>query len=68
MVQTTGQQAGDQSPLGSGALRGVTAERDAVAKTVCSRNALKHTVPAPSADHSTKALRSVHADKESLAS
>ncbi len=52
MVQTRGQQARDQSPLDSGTLRGITAEGDIVTTTVCSGNALKHTVPAPGADYS----------------
>ncbi len=52
MVQTRGQQTGDQSPPGRGALRGVTAEGDTVATTVSSGNTLKHAVSAPSAEHS----------------
>ncbi len=54
--------------VGDGALRGVTAEGDAVTTTVCSGNTLKHAVSAPSADHSASALQSPHADKESLSS
>ncbi len=53
MVQTRGQQTGDQSPPGRGALRGVTAEGDAVATTVSSGNTLKHAV---SAEHSAAIL------------
>ncbi len=68
MVQSRGQQAGDQYRLGSGTLRDITTEEEAVARTVCSGNALKHTVPAPGADHSANALWGVRADKESLAS
>ncbi len=52
MVQTRGQQTGDQSPPGLGALRGITAEGDAVAATVSSGTTLKHAVSAPSAEHS----------------
>ncbi len=68
MVQTRGQQAGNQSPLGNGALSGITAEGDEVATTVCSGNALKHTVPAPDADHNANTLQSACTDKENLAS
>ncbi len=67
MVQTIGQYAGDQSPLSSGALQGVTAEGDAVAMTMCPGNALKHAVSAPSADRSTNFLQCACADQESLA-
>ncbi len=66
MVQNRRQRAEDQSPLGSGALRGITAEGDAVATTMCPGNALKHAISVPSADRN--ALRGVRADKESLAS
>ncbi len=67
-VKPEASRQGGQSPLGSGGLRGVTTEGDAIAMTVCSGNALKHTVPAPGGDHSANALRSACADKESLAS
>ncbi len=53
MVQTRGQQTGDQSPPGRGALWGITAEGDVVAITVSSGNTLKHAVSAPSAEHSS---------------
>ncbi len=52
MVQTRGQQIGDQSTSGRGALQGITAEGDMVATTVSSGNTLKHAVSAPSAEHS----------------
>ncbi len=52
MVQTRGQQTGDQSPPGLVALQGITAEGDMVAMTVSSGNTLKQTVPVPGADHS----------------
>ncbi len=68
MEQTRGQEAGDQSPLGSGTLQGVTTEGDTVAMTICALNTLKHTVPAPGADHSANTLQSTHVDKEGLAS
>ncbi len=53
VLETRGQQTGDQSPPGHGALCGVTAEGDAVARTVSSGNTLKHAVSAPSAEHRT---------------
>ena len=52
MVQTRGQQTGDQPPSGRVTLRGVTAEGDAASTTVTSGNTLKHAVSAPSAEHS----------------
>ena len=56
MVQTRGQQTGDQFPPGRGTLRGVTAEGDAVATTVSSGNTLKHAVSLPSTEHSAAVL------------
>ncbi len=56
MVQTRGQQTGDQSPSGCGALRGVTAEADAASTDVTSGNTLKYAVSAPSAEHSPAVL------------
>ncbi len=56
MVQTRGQQTGDQSPSGCDALRGVTAEGDAASTTVSFGNTLKHAVSAPSAEHSAAIL------------
>ena len=53
MVQTRGQQSG--AP-GRGALRGVTAEGDAVATTVSSGSTLKHAVSAPSTEHNAAVL------------
>ena len=47
MVQTRGQQTGDQSPPGCSTLWGVTVKEDAVATTVSSGNTLKHAVSAP---------------------
>ncbi len=55
-MQTRGQQSGDQSPLGRGALRGITAEGDAVATAVSLGNTLKHGVSAPSTEHSAAVL------------
>ncbi len=68
MVQTRDQQTGDQSPPGHGALRGVTAEGDAVATTVSSGNTLKHAVSAPSAEHSATIPVSVGAGWEGVVS
>ncbi len=59
---------GDQSPPDRGTLLGVTAEGDTVTTTVCSGSTLKHTVPAPSADHSANVPRGACTDKEGLAS
>ena len=56
MVQTRDQQTGDQSPLGRGTLRVVTAEGDAASTAVTSGNTLKHAVSAPSAEHSAAIL------------
>ncbi len=53
MVQTRGQQTGDQSPPAHGTVWGITAEGDAVATTVSSGNTLKHAVSPLSAEHST---------------
>ncbi len=55
-MQTRGQQTGDQSLPGRGALQGITAEGDVVATTVSSVNTLKHAVSAPSAEHSAPIL------------
>ncbi len=57
MVQTRGQQTGDQSPPVRATLRGSTAEGDAVATAVSSGNTLKHAVSAPSAEHSATVHR-----------
>ena len=56
MVQTRGQQTGDQSLSVHGALLGVTAEGDAASTAVSSGSTLKHAVPAPSAEHSAAVL------------
>ncbi len=56
MVQTRGQQSGDQSPSSRGTLRGVTAEGDAGSTPVASGNTLKHAVSVPSTEHSTGIL------------
>ncbi len=56
MVQTRGQQTGDQSPSGHGALRGITAEGHTASPAVTSGNTLKHTVSAPSTEHSAAVL------------
>ncbi len=56
MVQTRGQQMGDQSPLSHGALRGVTDEGDAASTAVASGNTLKHAVSAHTAEHSGAVL------------
>ncbi len=51
MAQTRGQQTGDRSPPGRGALLGVIAEDDVVATTVSSGNTLKHAFSVPSTEH-----------------
>ncbi len=56
MVQTRGQQTGDQSLSSHGTLRGVTAEGDAASTAVTSGNTLKHAVSVPSTEHSTAIL------------
>ena len=56
MVQTRGQQTGDQSPLDRGTLWGVTAEGDAASTAATSGSTLKHAVSVPSAEHSTAVL------------
>ncbi len=56
MVQTRGQQTGDQYPSGRGALRGITAEGEAASTAVTSGDTLKHAVSVPSAEHSTAVL------------
>ncbi len=56
MVQTRGQQTGDQSPPSRGALCSVTAEGDVVATTISSGNNLKHAVSVPGAKYSTAVL------------
>ncbi len=68
MVQTRGQQTGDQSPPGRGALWGITAEGDAVATTVPSGNTLKHAVSAPSDEHSATIPRGAYTGWERLVS
>lgn len=70
MVQTRGQQVGDQFPLdvGSGALQGFTAEGDGVATAVCSGSTLKHAVSPPGSGYSANTPRSTCADKESFPS
>ena len=52
MVQTRGQQTGDQSPSSRGALRGVTAEGDAASTAVTSGVTLKPAVSVPSTEPS----------------
>ncbi len=66
MVQTRGQQNGDQSPPGCGTLWGVTAEGDVVATTVSSGNTLKHAVSAHSAEHIATVPRGMCAGQEGL--
>ena len=56
MVQTRGQQTGDQSPSSHGVLRGITAEGDAVSTAVTSGNTLKQAVSVPSTEHSAAVL------------
>ncbi len=56
MVQTIGQQTGDQSPPSHSALWGVTAEGDAASTAVTSGATLKHTVSVPSTEHSAAVL------------
>ncbi len=56
MVQTRGQQTGDQSPSSCGALRGVTAEGDAASTTVTSGATLKPAVSVPNTEHSAAVL------------
>ncbi len=53
MVQTRGQQTGEQSPSGRGALRGITAEGDTASTAVTLGNTPKHAV---SAEHSAAIL------------
>ncbi len=53
MVQTRGQQTGDQSPSSRGTLWGVTAEGDAASTAVTSGATLKPAVSVPSTEHST---------------
>ena len=64
MVQTRGQQTGDQSPSGRGALRGVTAEGDGAATTVSSGNTLKCAVSAPGAVNSAAVSMGGNAGRE----
>ncbi len=59
MVQTRGQQTGDQSPSGHGALKGVNAEGDAASTAVTSGNTLKHAVSAPSTEYSAAVLAGI---------
>ena len=56
MVQTRGQQTGDQSPSSCGALRGVTAEGDAASTAVTSGATLKPAVSVPSTEPSAAVL------------
>ncbi len=56
MVQTRGQQTGDQSPSSRGALRGVTAEGDAASIAVTSGATLKPTVSVSNAETSAAIL------------
>ncbi len=56
MVQTRGQQTGDQSPSSRGALRGVTAEGDAASTAVTSGATLKSAVSVPSTEASAAVL------------
>ncbi len=56
MVQTRGQQTGDQSPSSRGCLWGVTAEGDTASTAVTSGNTLKHAASVPSTEHSTAVL------------
>ena len=56
MVQTRGQQTGDQSPSSHGTLRGVTAEGDAASTTVTAGVTLKPAVSVPSTEHSAAVL------------
>ncbi len=56
MVQTRGQQTGDQSPSSRGALRGVTAEGDAAFTTVTPGATLKPAVSVPSTEHRAAVL------------
>ena len=56
MVQTRGQQSGDQSTLSRGTLRAVTAEGDAAATAVTSGAALKPAVSVLSTEHSAAVL------------
>ncbi len=56
MMQTIGQQTGDQSPSSRGALQVITAEGDAASTAVTSGNTLKHAVSVPSTEHSTTVL------------
>ncbi len=56
MVQTRGQQTGDQSPSSRSALRGVTAEGDAASIAVTSGATLKPAVSVPSTEPSAAIL------------
>ena len=56
MVQTRGQQTGDQSPSVRGVLWGFTAKGDTVSTAVTSGNILKPAVSGPSAEHSAAVL------------
>ncbi len=56
MVQTRGQETGDQSPSSRGALRGITAEGNAASTTVTSGATLKPAVSVPSTEHSAAVL------------
>ncbi len=56
MMQTRGQQTGNQSPSVSGTLRGITAEGDAASTAVTSECTLKHAVSTPSSEHSAAVL------------
>ena len=56
MVQTRGQQTGDQSPSSRGALRGVTAEGNAASTAATSGATLKPAVSVPSTEHSAAIL------------
>ncbi len=56
MVQTRGQQTGDQSPSSRGSLRGVTAEGEAASTAVTSGATLKPAVSVPSTESSAAVL------------
>ena len=68
MVQTRGQQSGDQSPSSRGALRGVTAEGDAVSIAVTSGVTLKPAASVPNTATSAAVLAGSSAGRDSSVS
>ena len=68
MVQTRGQQSGDQSPSSRGTLRGVTAEGDAASIAVTSGATLKPVVSVSNTETSAAVLAGSSAGRDSSVS